>query len=123
MGLNHCAYVDSKGGRHSSLHGMRELSLSNAPQTKPGFVDNLDATFVHDGTPKSFKMGAFTEWQEKQAQGLLARPDLQRMLTIPGSGLLYSLEGEAFLVTPLGEGVHMAKIGPVQPFFEGETPR
>jgi hypothetical protein len=68
-------------------------------------------------------MGALTDWQEAQARELKNRPDVQRMLKIPGSGLLYSVEGNAFFISPVGEQVQVTRLNPVQPFFPGETAR
>jgi hypothetical protein len=123
MGLEHTIYVDSIGQQHSSMKGMREMSLGDGPQTRRSFFDNFDATFDYHGTAKTFKMGAFTDWHDAQARELKNRSDVQRMLKIPGSGLLYSVEGIAFFVYPSGEHVQVTRLDPVQPFFPGETPR
>jgi len=123
MGFEHSAYIDSTGQRHTSMKGMRELSLDNGPRTRGAFVDNLDATFTHNGAPRTFKMGAFSDWQEQQGRELLSRNDLQQMLKTPGSGVLFTVEGNAFFVKPFGDQAHFTKLAPVQPFFPGESPR
>lgn len=123
MGFEHSAYIDSTGQRHSHMTGMREMSLGNGPQTRRSFFDNFDATFDYNGGAKTFKMGAFTDWQEAQARDLKSRPDVQRMLKIPGSGLLYSIEGKALFIYPAGEQVQVTRLDPVQPFFPAERPR
>ena len=123
MGFQHSAYIDSTGQHHSSLKGMHEMSLGDGPQTRRSFFDNFDATLKHNGTETTFKMGAFTDWQEAQARELKNRPDVQRMLKIPGSGLLYSVEGNAFFISPVGEQAQVTRLNPVQSFFPGETAR
>lgn len=123
MGFEHAAYIDSTGQHHTHMSGMREMSLDNGPRTRRSFFDNFDATFDYNGGTKTFKMGTFTDWQEAQARELKSRPDVQHMLRIPGSGLLYSVEGSAFCISPAGEQVHVTRLNPVQPFFPGGTPR
>ena len=123
MGFEHTAYIDSMGQRHTSMKGMREMSLGDGPQTRRSFFDNFDATFNYNGEAKTFKMGALTDWQEAQARDLKNRPDVQRMLKIPGSGLLYSVDGNAFLIYPAGEQVQVSRLDPVQPFLPGGDPR
>ena len=123
MGLQHSAYVDATGHIHTHLNGMRELSLGDGPKTRRSFFDNFDATVEVNGAAKTFKMGSFTDWTEAQARELASRPDVQRKLSIPGSGLLYSVEGNAFLVHPSGEQAQLTRLAPVRPFFPTETPR
>lgn len=121
MGFEHTAYIDSTGQSHSHMKGMREMSLGSGPQTRRSFFDNFDATFDHNGGARTFKMGAFTDWQELQARDLKSRADVQRMLKIPGSGLLYTVEGKAFFIYPSGNQVQTTELAPVQPFFPTEN--
>lgn len=123
MGFEHTAYIDSAGQSHIHMKGMREMSLGGGPQTRRSFFDNFDATFDYNGGAKTFKMGAFTDWQEAQARDLTSRTDVQRMLRIPGSGLLFSIEGNAFFMYPAGEQVQVTRLDPVQPFFPRGTSR
>lgn len=123
MGFQHSAYVDSNGQIHTNLKGMREMSLGDGPRTRRSFFDNFDATFERNGAARTFKMGSFTDWTEAQARELTSRPDVQRMLKTPGTGLLYSVEGNAFLVHPAGDPVQVTRLDPVRSFFPTETPR
>jgi len=123
MGLQHAAYLDSTGKVHTHLKGMREMSLGDGPNTRRSFFDNFDATVDRNGSAMTFKMGSFTDWTETQARELTSRADVQRLLKIPGSGLLFSVEGNAFLVHPSGEQVQVSRLAAVTPFFPSETPR